>query len=147
MVPVTRGFDMRVFILAAVLFLAPATAYAQNSATEASVRKFWSEGESEFLAAGITKPMFRAYFYWMEQQYLLGVCENHYKEESVLYWRTWWKNTVLEKSDVGRTLLLKAGDLFNRGVEDRLKNPIPRSACLKIMADWVAQMRAVQREK
>lgn len=116
---------------------------AQTPKDEAQIDAFWGEQRTALSAAGIDRTMYRQYHYWATGQYILGACAPHLQEADILFWKSWWNDTPLQKSDIGRALLLSAASTFDAGARDRLKEPIPRNQCVATTLEWVKEMERV----
>lgn len=136
---------MRAIILAIGLISMPAA--AQTAKDEAEIVSDWRQMGDTFSAAGITRPMYRQFHYWLTGQNILGQCSPYIPESDSLSWRTWWKNTPLEQTDVGRHLLLIGANSYNDGVAERLKAPTPRDVCVGVTKKWAAEMKRIIAEK
>lgn len=128
-----------VSLIASCLALTAMSPQASNDA-------IWSKYGDQLAAQGITKPMHRQAMLWVEQQYLIGMCLRYIPADDRKFWREWWKNTPLEKSEIGRAIL-KAGDAtFLQGAEDSLRQPLSAAHCQRVANSWRADMKKAQAE-
>lgn len=104
--------------------------------------EMWSDYRVELEAQGVSRPMFRAALVWAEGQYQIGRCRSYIQQSQVEHWRDWWRNTPLERSQIGQ-MMLRAGEVqFTEGLEDSAVEPLSADTCQRIARSWNADMRA-----
>lgn len=133
-------------LIIAALALAAAPSTADDKARDIEISKQWDEGASFLAPAGVTKPMFRQYSYWVELQYVLGYCTTHLKADDVRFWTTWWNDTVLGTTPVGRKLLSIGSNSYDTGLLAGEKERPSRLLCQKTGDDWFADMKRIVAE-
>ena len=106
----------------------------------------WSKAREVLEPAGITEAMFRSLTVWSEGQYYLGYCGRYLPESDVAYWRDWWANTVVPRSQVGSALLAGASETYQRGLNDGAYRKPAREFCRRTLASWSSDMTAVNEE-
>lgn len=107
----------------------------------------WSKYGDQLAAEGITEPMTRQAMLWVEFQYHLGICRAYINEDHLVFWRLWWKNTPIEKSEMG-SAILKAGDTgFYDGIQDAQRKPLTPLQCRRLIDSWLIRMKAAMPTK
>lgn len=101
----------------------------------------WNQYGSQFEAEGVTRPMGALAYTWTEGQYHLGLCRPYLKAEDVTHWRTWWDNTPLVASPMGRMLLQIGDTQYSEGLERAVTEPISSDHCQRIADSWIADMQ------
>lgn len=130
---------MRWFVLLLFLF-SPVSNASDASRTESDIDRQWLEHGAELEKEGITKPIYRKFYYWMTGQYILGFCAPHMDEREVLNWKSVYRDTLFEKGNFGRTLLLGAAKSYDDGVSARLKNPATSEHCVVVLESWMSDV-------
>lgn len=108
--------------------------------------QLWAQSKTFLEPAGIDRHMFKVALHWTELQFHLGYCQPYIKDADFLHWREWWKGTVLERTDVGRQLLLTADEVFNEGIRERSKSPPTAELCQRTAANWSRDMKTAIEE-
>ena len=108
---------------------------------EGGFESIWRTDGPALEAQGITQPMARQAFLWTELQYHLGICGSFMAENDLAFWRLWWRDTPLERAEMGRQILAAGDTNYYKGVEDRRKRPLSARQCRRVLASWVGDMR------
>lgn len=107
----------------------------------------WEEGKAILEPAGINRMMFGSLSLWLEGQYHLGYCNDHVKADDVAFYRTWWEDTVVPTTEVGRYFLGLGTDAYNEGLADGRKKHPSLELCQRTADSWMADMRVHHSER
>lgn len=110
---------------------------------EAGIESSWRDMSAALEPAGITKPMFRIYSYWAELQSILGYCNARLDPKDVHYWVTWWDDTPMVETAIGRKLLTTGAEVYRQGVADGEKERPSAELCQRTADSWFADMKRV----
>lgn len=114
---------------------------------ESGFESIWRNDGPALEAQGITQPMARQAFLWTELQYHLGMCGGIMAESDLAFWRLWWRDTPLERAEMGRQILAAGDANYYKGVEDRRKRPLSARQCRRVLNSWIGDMRRIIAEK
>lgn len=112
-------------------------------AVDARADQMWQEDRAMLERAGFTEPMFRAFYLWTEGQYHLGYCDAHLRASDVAFWRVWWEDTAVVQSEIGRSLLRTATEIYNEGLADGEREQPSQELCRRTADSW---MRDIERQ-
>lgn len=121
----------------------PQSASFTVSSPEAKAREdaLWEEGKALMEPSGITRQMFGVLNLWLEGQFHLGNCNRFLKANDVAFYRTWWEDTILPTTDVGRYFLKMGTDMYNDGLKEGRQKPPSQELCQRTADSWLADMR------
>jgi hypothetical protein len=97
-------------------------------------------------AEGITRRMAAQAFTWTEGQYHLGLCRPYLDQSDVTFWRGWWRNTLLERTDMGQRILEAGTASYTEGLEAAATNPVTAAHCQRVADSWFADMKRLAEE-
>lgn len=106
----------------------------------------WQDGSHLLEPADITKPMFRLLTVWGEGQHLVGYCSAFLSQADVKYWQNWWDKTVVPRSEVGRTLLAKGAQAYERGLQEAVSKDPQKAVCQAALMEWSREVTALNEE-
>lgn len=106
----------------------------------------WRDGNHLLEPVGITKPMFRLLTAWGEGQHLIGYCSAFLSQTDVTYWQNWWDKTVVPRSEVGRTLLAKGAEAYERGLTEAASKVPQKAVCQAALVEWSGEVTALNEE-
>ena len=101
----------------------------------------WRDFGSQLETDGIPKPMAKQAFLWTEFQYHLGRCLPYVDEGDLLHWRLWWKNTLLEQSEMGKEILRIGNNGYYEGILDGRKDAPTLEQCQRVIDGWQSEMQ------
>lgn len=114
-----------------------------NATPAIAAYDLWKDGRADLEPAGITKEMSEALSVWLEGQYFLGFCDRYLAAHEVAFWRTWWENTIVPESEIGRRLLREGTGLYDEGLEAAIRETPSVGQCQRISKHWRAKMEAL----
>lgn len=112
-----------------------------NPEAKAKEEALWLEGKELLEPAGITRQMFGVLNLWLEGQFHLGNCNRYLKANDVAFYRTWWEDTILPTTDVGRYFLKMGTEMYNDGLKEGRRNRPSLELCQRTADSWMADMR------
>lgn len=103
----------------------------------------WARYGAQLEAEGISEKMARQAMHWTELQYHLGLCRTRLPAADVIFWREWWNDTPILRSEMGRMIIEAGNASYTEGLEAALSEPIPTDQCQRIFDSWMAEMRTL----
>lgn len=116
-------------------------ALAGDKAADEKTEALWQEAQSLLAPAGINRQMFGVLNLWLEGQFHLGNCNEYLKADDVAFYRTWWEDTILPTTDVGRYFLKMGTKMYNDGLKEGRRNRPSLELCQRTADSWMADMR------
>lgn len=116
---------------------------ARAASTPDDIDRSWAASKAELEPAGITPAMFRSLSVWSELQYHLGGCIEYWPSAKADLWLSWWEGTELARNPLGLQLLATGRAMYRKGLIAAYAEPISSSACAKIAATLLAELRTV----
>lgn len=116
-------------------------ALARDEAADEKTEALWQEAKSLLEPAGINRQMFGVLNLWLEGQFHLGNCNKYLKADDVAFWRTWWEDTVVPTTQVGRYFLGMGTDMYNEGLNEGLQKSPSKELCQRTADSWFADMK------
>ncbi|QTC90458.1 hypothetical protein [Brevundimonas goettingensis] len=93
-----------------------------------------------FEAEGLSEQVFIEVLLWGEGMHLMGRCHTHLRADQIEHWKTWWDDSVLADTVVGREVIQEGLEEFDRGVVRYGSEPLNASQCSAVIRDWLGEM-------
>ena len=93
-----------------------------------------------FEAEGLSEQIFDEVLLWGEGMHLLGRCHKHLRADQIDHWKTWWNDSVLVDTSIGREVIHEGLKEFDLGVARDVSEPLGEMQCTAVVLDWFREM-------
>jgi hypothetical protein len=94
-----------------------------------------------FEAEGLTEQVFDEVVLWGEGLHLMGRCHRQLRGDQIEHWKTWWDDSLLIDTSIGREVIQEGLEEFDRGVARSASEPLGEAQCGAVIRDWLGEMK------
>ena len=94
-----------------------------------------------FEAEGLNEQIFDEVLLWGEGMHLMGRCQTHLRADQIDHWKTWWNDSVLVDTAIGRRVIHEGLEEFDLGVARGVSEPLGEMQCSAVIRDWLREMK------
>lgn len=119
----------------------PGLLYSLNSAAAVSSPQDRAAYVERFEAEGLTEQVFDEVLLWGEGLHLMGRCRQQLRPQQIEHWKTWWDESALADTSVGREVIQEGLEEFDRGAARSISEPLASGQCTDVILDWLQEMK------